>query len=156
MEACMNRTSRTGRYGQLLIVLVLIASPVWVSSARRSATTAPQAANQGISNFTGKVTSMDASDVRGVRFRYEAGARSHWHVHDGALVVLVEQGRGRIQLQGQKIQDLVPGQPVLLPGGIPHWHGAAPDQGLTWVAMTIGRDVKWMAPVSDEEYLGKK
>jgi quercetin dioxygenase-like cupin family protein len=156
MEACMNRTSRTGRYGQLLIVLVLMASPVWVGSARRSAAPAQQATNQGMPNFTGKVTSMDASDVRGVRFRYEAGARSHWHVHDGALVVLVEQGRGRIQLQGQKIQDLVPGQPVLLPGGIPHWHGAAPDQGLTWIAMTVGRDVKWMAPVSDEEYQGKK
>lgn len=150
----MNRELQVPRYGRLFTVLVLIASSAWVGSARQGATATQQSATPAMPNFTGKVTSLDASDVRGVRFRYEAGARSYWHVHDGGLVVLVERGRGRIQLQGQKIQDLVPGQPVLLPGGVPHWHGAAPDEALTWVAMSIGRDVKWMAPVSDQEYRG--
>ena len=150
----MNRELQVPRYGRLFTVLVLIALSAWVGSARQGATTTQQSATPAMPNFTGKVTSLDASDVRGVRFRYEAGARSYWHVHDGGLVVLVERGRGRIQLQGQKIQDLVPGQPVLLPGGVPHWHGAAPDEALTWVAMSIGRDVTWMAPVSDQEYRG--
>ena len=86
----------------------------------------------------------------------EAGARSYWHVHDGALVILLEQGRGRFQLQGQKVQDFLPGQPVLLPGGVPHWHGAPPNEGLTWVALTVGRDVKVIGPVSEDEYLGRK
>ena len=150
----MNGQLQFPRYGLFFTVLVLVASSAWVGSARQGAATTRQPATPGSSNFTGKVTSLDASDLRSIRFRYEAGARSFWHVHDGNLVVLVEQGRGRIQLQGQKIQELVPGQPVLLPGGVPHWHGAAPDEALTWVAMNIGRDTKWMAPVSDQEYRG--
>jgi quercetin dioxygenase-like cupin family protein len=152
----MNSKPRTPRYARLFIVVVTVASPTWIGSVQQGATAIQQSATPALPNFTGTVTSLDASDLRGVRFRYEAGARSYWHVHDGGLVVLVEQGRGRIQLQGQKIQELVPGQPVLLPGGVPHWHGAAPDQGLTWVALTIGRDVRVMGPVSDEDYLGGK
>jgi hypothetical protein len=47
---------------------------------------------------------------------------------------------------------LVPGQPVNLPGGVAHWHGAAPDQGLTQIAVNVG-GVKWGNPVTDQEYL---
>ena len=106
-------------------------------------------------NFTGSVTTLDAADVRGARLRYEAGARSHWHVHDGALVLLIEQGRGRYQLRGQPIREFGPGEPVVLPANVPHWHGASAKEGLTWVVLSVGRNVKWMEPVSDEEFLGK-
>jgi len=107
-------------------------------------------------NFTGVVRSIDASDLRAVRFVYDAGARSDWHSHDGALVVLVEQGRGRMQLRGEKIREILPGQPVVMPANIPHWHGAAPDQNMTWIALAVGRNQKQMGPVSDDEYLGRK
>ena len=93
--------------------------------------------------------------MRGVRFRYDAGARSYWHVHDGSLVLLIEQGRGRFQIKGQPIREFGPGEPIVLPANVPHWHGASPGEGLTWVALSIGRNVKWMEPVSEEEYLGK-
>ena len=106
-------------------------------------------------NFTGSVTTLDAADVRGARLRYEAGARSHWHVHDGALVLLIEQGRGRYQLRGQPIREFGPGEPVVLPANVPHWHGASAKEGLTWVVLSVGRNVKWMEPVGDDEYLGK-
>jgi quercetin dioxygenase-like cupin family protein len=101
------------------------------------------------------VRSLDASDVRAVRFQYEAGARSYWHSHDGAQVLLLEEGHGRAQVQGQKIQELVPGQPVLLPAGVPHWHGAAPDQGLTQIAVNVG-GASFTRPVTDEEYQGSR
>ena len=102
-------------------------------------------------NFTGSVRPLDASDLRTVRFQYDAGARSHWHVHAGNQILILEQGRGRVQLQGQPVREMVPNQPVFLPGGVPHWHGAAPDQGLTQIAVNIG-GVKWLNPVSDQEY----
>jgi quercetin dioxygenase-like cupin family protein len=138
----------------LIVVVMLLASPYRVESGGQGAAK-PQEAGS-LPNFTGKVASLDASDLRGVRFRYEAGARSYWHTHDGALVILIEQGRGRMQLQGQKVQDILPGQPVVLPADVPHWHGAAPTEGLTWIALSVGRDVKAMRPVSDDEYLGRK
>ena len=106
-------------------------------------------------NFTGSVTTVDAADVRGARLRYDAGARSHWHVHDGPLVLLIEQGRGRYQMQGQPIREFGPGEAIVLPANVPHWHGASAKEGLTWVVLSVGRNVKWMQPVGDDEYLGK-
>jgi 4-carboxymuconolactone decarboxylase len=126
------------------------------SLGAQSARPAPGAAPPGqMPNFTGGVASLDASDVRGVRFKYDAGARSYWHVHDGALVLLIEQGRGRYQIKGQPIREFGPGEPIVLPANVPHWHGASANEGLTWLAMAVGRKVTWMEPVADEEYLGK-
>jgi len=116
--------------------------------------TAPRAAQPGAAvrqNFTGAVRNLGASDVRAVRFQYDAGARSFWHVHDGAQVLILESGRGRVQERGGPVRELVPDQPVFLAAGTPHWHGAAPDEGLTQIAVNVG-GVKWMDPVSDEEY----
>ena len=70
-------------------------------------------------------------------------------------VLVLERGRGRMQIQGQAIQELLPNQPVLLPAGVPHWHGAAPNEGLTQIAVNVG-SLKWMAAVTDDEYLGRR
>jgi 4-carboxymuconolactone decarboxylase len=141
------RATRTIRRCGLIVALAVSTGSAWVEGGQTAAGAKP------MPNFTGTVASVDASDVRSVRFKYEAGARSYWHVHDGDLVLLVEKGRGRSQVQGQKIQEFGPGQPIFLPGGVPHWHGASPKEGLTWVALSIGSNVKFMSPVSDEEYL---
>jgi quercetin dioxygenase-like cupin family protein len=140
------RSPRTG-------VALLLISVGWVASAQQTA--APRPPTPVTANFSGSVSSLDASDVRSVRFQYAAGARSYWHSHTGIQVLTLEQGRGRAQVQGQKMQDLLPGRPVLLPAGAPHWHGAAPDQGLVQIATTVGA-ATWMGPVSDAEYMGRK
>jgi quercetin dioxygenase-like cupin family protein len=102
-------------------------------------------------NFTGAVKSLDAADVRAVRFQYEAGARSFWHTHTGSQILVLEKGRGRVQEQGKPVREMLPDQPVFLAAGVPHWHGAAPDEGLTQIAVNVG-GVKWGAAVSDAEY----
>lgn len=129
----------------VLIVLILVGSLCIIASAQQQGTPVQ-------SNFTGSVRSLDASNLRAVRFQYDAGARSYWHVHDGAQILLLEQGRGRMQVQGQPAQELVAGQPMVLPGGVAHWHGAAPDQGLTQISVSVG-GVKWMQAVMEQEYL---
>jgi len=68
--------------------------------------------------------------------------------------LLLEKGRGRMQIQGQAIKEMVPGQPVFFPAGILHWHGAAPDQGLTQISTSIG-GAKFTTAVTDQQYLGK-
>jgi quercetin dioxygenase-like cupin family protein len=102
-------------------------------------------------NFTGTVRSLDASDIRSVRFQYDAGARSYWHVHEGSQILVLEKGHGRVQEQGKPVREMVPGQPVFLPAGVPHWHGAAPDEGLTQIAVNLG-GVRWMQAVTEQEY----
>lgn len=132
---------------------LLLASVGWVAAAQQPAALRPP--TPVTANFTGAVASLDASDVRSVRFQYAAGARSYWHSHSGIQLLVVEQGRGRAQVQGQKLQDLSPGHPALFPAGVPHWHGAEPDQGLVQIAVNVGT-ATWMGPVSDDEYTGKK
>jgi quercetin dioxygenase-like cupin family protein len=137
---------------RLLIALFLVTIG-WAAAAQQPAT--PRPPTPVTANFTGTVASLDASDVRAVRFQYAAGARSDWHSHGGPQVLVLEQGRGRAQVRGQTRQDLVPGRPVLLPAGVPHWHGAEPNEGLVQIAVNVGA-ATWMGPVSDDEYLGRK
>ena len=134
-------------------VALLLMSLGWVASAQQTAP--PRAPTPVTTNFTGSVANLDASDVRSVRFQYAAGARSYWHSHSGIQVLTLEEGRGRAQVQSQKMQELLPGRPVLLPAGVPHWHGAAPDQGLVQIATNVD-GATWMGPVSDDEYMGRK
>jgi quercetin dioxygenase-like cupin family protein len=135
------------------IAAVILSLVCWAAAAQQPAT--PRAPTPVTANFTGPVMNLDASDVRSVRFQYAAGARSYWHSHAGVQILALEQGRGRAQVQGQSLQELVPGRPVQLPAGLPHWHGAAPDQGLVQIATTVG-GVNWMGAVSDDEYNGRK
>jgi len=102
-------------------------------------------------NFTGAVKNVDAADIRTVRFQYDAGARSYWHTHEGSQILILETGRGRVQEQGKPLREMLPNQPVFLAAGVAHWHGAAPDEGLTQIAVNIG-GVKWGQAVTDQEY----
>src|SRR5262249_11983917 len=129
---------------------ILITTPLGAQSGRPAGAAPPPGQ---MANFTGGVSSLDATDVRGVRFKYQAGAGSYWHTQDGPLVLMIEQGRGRYQIKGQPIREFGPNEPIVLPPNVPHWHGASAKEGLTWVAMSVGRKVTWGDPVTDDEYL---
>ena len=96
---------------------------------------------------------VDAVDV--LRIRFEAGARTHWHVHESAQIFLVEEGRGRAQIRGGPIMDVRPGEPILLAANTPHWHGAAPDEAATCLQVYPGGvSITMMEEVTEPDYLG--
>ena len=48
-----------------------------------------------------------------------------------------------------------PGDCINIPAGVKHWHGAAPDEWFSHLAIEVpGEDSsnEWLEPVSDEEY----
>ena len=103
--------------------------------------------------FTGPPpTVMDSDEVRKARVRLTAGARAHWHSHGWGQLLLPEEGRGRFQIQGEPLRELLPGEPVFTAGGVMHWHGAAPDESLVMIAVQ-GGGAEWGEPVGDEVYL---
>jgi quercetin dioxygenase-like cupin family protein len=113
---------------------------------------APAAAQ---SNFVGGDPSRpDATDIRSSRLRFEAGSRSNWHSHGNWQIIMAEEGRGRTQVRGEPLQELVPGTPVHAGPGVVHWHGAAPDQFLVQLTFVSGQ-TSWQGPVSDADYLGR-
>ncbi len=105
--------------------------------------------------FTGPPpTSIDSEEIGKARVRLVPGARAHWHSHGWGQLLLPEEGRGRFQVEGGPLRELVAGEPVFTAGGIMHWHGAAPDEGLVMIAVQ-GGGAEWGDPVTDEEYLAQ-
>ena len=105
------------------------------------------------SNFTGKATRAEAPQVRAARIHFEAGARTKWHTHERGQVLLCEDGVARTQVQGHPVQELHPGETTYVPGGVPHWHGAAPDHATTLFSVDVSNgQTKWLGEVSEKEY----
>lgn len=86
---------------------------------------------------------------------FEPGARNNWHKHPGGQVLLVTGGVGYYQEEKKKAQVIRKGDVVRIPPDVKHWHGAAPDSGLTHIAISTNPqkgDAEWLEPVTDEEY----
>ena len=105
-------------------------------------------------NFTGAVHRLESNiNVRAARIRFEPGARTKWHVHERGQVLLCEEGVARTQVQGHQVQELHPGETAYVPGGVPHWHGAAPGQATTLFSVDVSAgQTKWLNSVTDVEY----
>lgn len=86
---------------------------------------------------------------------FEPGARSAWHTHPAGQTLIVTSGRGRVQQWGGAAQDIRPGDVVSIPAGVKHWHGAAPETGMSHIAIqeqVEGAAVEWLEQVSEAQY----
>ena len=88
---------------------------------------------------------------------FEPGCRNNWHIHHGAVQVLIcVSGLGWYQEWDKPAVELKPGVIIEIPEGVKHWHGAQKD---SWMQhLFIHKDVQeessneWCEPVSDEDY----
>ena len=111
--------------------------------------------------FTGK-TRVDTlfnapapARVAGASVTFEPGARTAWHTHPLGQTLIVTSGLGRVQVEGGPIEEIRPGDVVWFPPGIKHWHGAAPKNAMSHIAIQEaldGKVVEWMEHVTDEQY----
>ena len=112
-------------------------------------------------NFTGTVwqdpiiEAPAPARIRGAWVRFEPKARTAWHTHPLGQTLHVVSGVGRVQLWGEPIREIRPGDTVWIAPGEKHWHGAAPDIAMMHIALQEaldGKHVEWMEHVSDEQY----
>src|SRR5688572_23035180 len=87
---------------------------------------------------------------------FEPSARSAWHTHPLGQVLIVTAGTGRVQRWGDAVDEIRQGDVVWIPPGQKHWHGAAPNTGMTHIAileMLDGKSTDWMEKVGDAQYV---
>jgi quercetin dioxygenase-like cupin family protein len=131
------------------LAVVLSASAIWTGRAQQP----PAAGNPPL--FTGTSTSLDGKDLSVARRRFEPGARTYWHSHDRGQLLLVEDGRMRVQKRGGAMKELGKGESDYTPPDIVHWHGATPDQTLIQINVGFSGGAKWFEAVTPDEYAGK-
>jgi len=101
------------------------------------------------------VDAPEPARVRGARVSFEPGARTFWHTHPLGQTLIVVSGVGRIQKDGERVQEIRAGDVVFIAPGEKHWHGAAPTTGMVHIAIherIDGRHIDWLEPVSDADY----
>ncbi len=101
------------------------------------------------------VTAPEPARVRALRVSFSPGARTNWHTHPLGQTLYVISGVGRIQKQGEAIQEILPGDTIWIAPGEKHWHGAAPGHAMSHIAIQgelDGKQADWLEQVTDEEY----
>jgi quercetin dioxygenase-like cupin family protein len=90
---------------------------------------------------------------------FEPGARSYWHTHNAGQILMVISGTGYTQQKGKPIQVIHKGEVITCPPNVEYWHGASPGSHMTHLSLNPNADkgvVKWLKPVTDQEYNGEK
>ena len=86
---------------------------------------------------------------------FEPGARSNWHSHPAGQILIITDGVGYHQIEGQAIETIRKGDVVKCPPGVKHWHGASPDTGLQQLYIVPNTEqgiVEWNEAVTEEQY----
>ena len=132
------------------------------SAAQQISRSGTQASVTGPADyFTGRVRvdplfpASSEINASGAYVTFEPGARSAWHTHPAGQRLVVVSGVGLIQEWGKPVQEIRPGDVVVCPPGVKHWHGAAPTTAMTHLAVTgavHGKSVEWLEKVTDDQY----
>jgi quercetin dioxygenase-like cupin family protein len=112
-------------------------------------------------NFTGKaynfglVPSDSNYNILVGNVYFEAGARSNWHMHPGGQILIITDGEGYHQIDGQPRQTMKKGDVIKCPPGVRHWHGASENSSLSQMYIipnTVKGIVEWQEPVTEDQY----
>ena len=89
---------------------------------------------------------------------FEPKCRNNWHIHHatkgGGQILICVDGEGWYQEEGKKAQSLKPGDVVVIPANIKHWHGAK-NCWFSHLAVEVpGENTsnEWCEAVTDEDY----
>jgi quercetin dioxygenase-like cupin family protein len=141
------------------LVLCGVAAPP-IGHAQQPATPEPPATGIPIEapGFVGKTARLDTTGYSIGRRVFAPGSRNAtWHMHTAGQLVFAESGRGRLQIKGQPVRDLAPGESGYIPPGVMHWHGSAPNDSFTMTFINMGASTTTQGEVlTEDEYLGKK
>lgn len=110
-------------------------------------------------SYLNPLTPVGASPAFLANITFEPGCRNNWHIHHasrgGGQILLCVAGNGWYQEEGKPAQSLKPGDVVVIPPNVKHWHGARKDSWFSHVAVEVpGEDTsnEWCEAVDDAQY----
>jgi quercetin dioxygenase-like cupin family protein len=112
-------------------------------------------------NFTGKaynfglVPSDSTYNTLVGNVYFEAGARSNWHKHPAGQILIITDGEGYHQIEGQRRHIMKKGDVVKCPPNVRHWHGATERSNLSQMYIIPNTEkgiVEWQESVNDDQY----
>jgi quercetin dioxygenase-like cupin family protein len=115
-------------------------------------------------HFTGQArvdplyAGTEPARARAAAVTFEPGARTGWHRHPYGQALIVTAGCGRVQREGQPVQEIRQGDVVWILPGEKHWHGATDTTSMTHIAIAEhdnGRSADWFERVTDDQYAGR-
>ena len=105
------------------------------------------------------VYAVKARNYKGLRRGSPVFRWNNWHIHHaksgGGQILVCVAGRGYYQEEGKEAVEMKPGDCINIPAEVKHWHGAAPDEWFSHLAIEVPGENgsnEWLEPVSDEEY----
>lgn len=98
----------------------------------------------------------NVADAPGLHYVvFEPGVINNWHSHEGGQILIVTDGIGYHQIEGQPVEVLKPGDVAQCPPGVKHWHGGSADSWFAHIAVNTNPElpgVEWFERITDEEY----
>jgi quercetin dioxygenase-like cupin family protein len=88
---------------------------------------------------------------------FAATKRLDWHYHPGGQILIITEGTGYYQERGKPKQVVQKGEVIKCLPGIEHWHGAAAETGVSYMATysSLRGATVWQEKVTDEQYYAK-
>ena len=110
-------------------------------------------------SYLNPLTKPGESSIFIANVTFEPGCRNNWHIHhaskDGGQILICVDGEGWYQEEGKEARSLKPGDVVVIPANVKHWHGAKKNSWFSHLALEVpGENTsnEWCEPVTDEEY----
>lgn len=79
---------------------------------------------------------------------FEAGARTTPHIHESGQVLQVVSGRCVVVIEDER-REVAPGDFVIVPRGVWHWHGATRDGPACHISIKLPGRTDWAVPRRD-------
>jgi len=144
-----------------LSALLLAAASVHAQGIHISPAGSLPAQPGSAANFSGEVSvemkTAGQSAVHGSvgMLHFAPGARTIWHTHPRGQLLVITEGRGWVQEEGQPRHEVGAGDVVWIDPDIRHWHGATDTSAVRYWGLSYRQDgisVEWQEPVSDAQY----
>lgn len=110
-------------------------------------------------SFLNPLTKPGESAVFLANVTFEPSCRNNRHIHHstkgGGQILICTAGSGWYVEEGKAPRSLEPGDVVVIPPNVKHWHGAKKDSWFSHIAVEVpGENAsnEWCEPVTDEEY----